>query len=119
MIDDAESDWTYEAKFDFIHLRSMAGSFKDVPKVLQQSLNHLNPGGWIEWKDFDTNVRTDDNTFPPNSAYLELLARLNQASEKFGKPMNVAPALTSLMESSGFTKVSEKIYKVCSIVCRL
>ena len=111
-IDDAEADWTYTSKFDFIRLRAMGGSFKDARKVLQQSLNHLSPGGWIEWKEFETVTRTNDDTFPSESAYLQVMTNLNQAVENFGKPMNIAPTLKSLMESSGFTNVSEQLYKV-------
>lgn len=98
----------------------MEACFKDVSKVLRQALDNLNPDGWIEWSGFEMAVRSDDNTFPPNSAYLRLIHLLNQASEKFGKPMNIMPGLKSLMQSIGFTNVSEKRIKVIlhSYPCR-
>ncbi|KAI9787829.1 MAG: hypothetical protein M1816_007396 [Peltula sp. TS41687] len=112
IVDDAESDWAYEANFDFVHIRSMAGSFRDMSKFFQQCFDHLNPQGWLEWKEFETVIRTDDDTFPPKSAYLELVDRMNEASEKFGRPMGLAPQIKTLMESAGFTNVSQKIFKV-------
>lgn len=47
-IDDVESDWAYQSNFDFIHLRILGGSLKDVPKVIRQAFQRLNPGGWLE-----------------------------------------------------------------------
>lgn len=115
-IDDAESNWAYPAKFDFIHLRNMSGAIKDVPRLLRQAYDHLNPGGWIEWQDFETYPKTDDGSFPTDSALQRWFDDLNQASVKFGKPLNIAPTLKSAMEQAGFTKVEDKIFKVSALV---
>ena len=37
VVDDAEDLWLYEKKFDFIHLRLMAGCFADWPKFFRQA----------------------------------------------------------------------------------
>lgn len=37
VVDDAEDLWLYEQKFDFIHLRLMAGCFADWPKLFRQA----------------------------------------------------------------------------------
>ncbi len=36
-VDDAEADWTYERKFDFIHARMLTGSFKNWPRFFEQA----------------------------------------------------------------------------------
>jgi len=37
IVDDAEDLWVYQQKFDFIHLRLMAGCFADWPKFFRQA----------------------------------------------------------------------------------
>ena len=111
-IDDAESEWAYNSKFEFIHLRTMGGSIKDIPKILRQIYNNLKPGGWIEWQEFETELKTDDDSFPENSAIQEYYKTLNEAAAKFGKKMNIAPILKSSIEQAGFVNVVDKTYKV-------
>lgn len=111
-IDDCEADWLYTEKFDYIHLRSMAGSINDWPRLMKQAYNNLNPGGWIEVTDFETWASTDDDTLPETSSYYEYQAQLNRASIQFGRPMNVSPQFKRFVENAGFTSVTEEIYKV-------
>ena len=111
-IDDAESEWAYKSKFEFIHLRTLGGSIKDIPKLLRQIYDNLKPGGWIEWQEYETAVTTDDDSFPENSAILEYYKILNEAAAKFGKKLNIAPTLKSSIEQAGFVNVVDKIYKV-------
>ncbi|KAI9886813.1 MAG: nucleolar complex protein 14 [Watsoniomyces obsoletus] len=111
-IDDAEAEWAYTGKFDFIHLRTMGGSIKDVPRLLRQAHHNLKPGGWIEWQEYQTTSRTDDNSFPKDSAMLEWTKNLNDAAVKFGKVMNVAPLVKGYIQDAGFVNVKETIRKV-------
>ena len=53
VIDDAEYDWVDSSKFDFIHLRTLGGSIKDIPRLLQQAYQNLAAGGWIEWQEYE------------------------------------------------------------------
>lgn len=113
-IDDAESEWAYRSKFDFIHLRSMGGSFRDVSRVLQQAYDNLQPGGWIEWQEYEVTVKSDDGSLRPDSSFLRWFSLLHEASEKFGKQLNIAPTLGSLMRDTGFVNVSDNVFKVRS-----
>jgi SAM-dependent methyltransferase len=110
-IDDAESEWAYESKFEFIHLRTMGGSIKDIPRLLRQAYDNLKPGGWIEWQEYETDVTSDDDSFPENSSILQYYKILNEAAAKFGKTLNIAPTLKSSIEEAGFVNVVEKIFK--------
>jgi SAM-dependent methyltransferase len=62
--EDAEADWVYPhiPKFDFIHLRFVLSCFNNPKKVLQQALDNLNPGGWIEYHDFYPAAMSLDGT---------------------------------------------------------
>lgn len=35
-VDDAESDWTFDGEFDFVHIRGMLGSTEDWPRLIEQ-----------------------------------------------------------------------------------
>ena len=54
-VDDVEEPWTWKAdeKFDLIHMRNLSGFIKDFPKLYAQALEHLKPGGWFEYQDYN------------------------------------------------------------------
>ena len=54
-IDDAEhpGDWTFSHPHDLIHIRNLAGGFRNWPGVYREAYRHLKPGGWIEVGDAD------------------------------------------------------------------
>ncbi len=47
-IDDAEDEWVYSYKFDYIHGRYICTFITDIPKLLRNIYDHLNPGGYVE-----------------------------------------------------------------------
>lgn len=117
-IDDAESDWSFNQlssddgqKFDYIHIRSMAGSIADWPRLLSRAYNNLAPGGWIELTEFETWASTDDDSLPTNSAYHEYQVALCEAAASFGKEMNIAPHIYRLVRDAGFANVREDVQK--------
>ncbi|KAJ5488755.1 hypothetical protein N7539_003645 [Penicillium diatomitis] len=112
-IDDAESDWTFSPSeaFDYIHVRSLGGGIADWPRLLRQAYTHLKPGGWFEAQEFETFVLSDDGTHARATRVLNWQDQLNHASNKFGKPMNVAPRLSGWLEDAGFVNVADDIYK--------
>ncbi|KAF2402714.1 S-adenosyl-L-methionine-dependent methyltransferase [Trichodelitschia bisporula] len=48
LIDDAEEEWVYDHKFDFIHSRMLTLGIHNWPRYFQQTWNWLKPGGWME-----------------------------------------------------------------------
>jgi Methyltransferase domain len=50
-VDDAEDDWTYSQKFDFIHGRLLFSAFKSPAKVIQNAFNALALGGYLEMQE--------------------------------------------------------------------
>jgi SAM-dependent methyltransferase len=110
-IDDCEAEWTYKEKFDFIHIRNMGGAISDWPRLLEQALNHLRPGGWIEVGDFEVWGSTDDNSLPEDSSYNIWQNNLKKAGEKTGRIMNIIPQMKDLVTQAGFEQVQEDTYK--------
>lgn len=54
---------------------------------------------------------TDDDSLPADSAYHEFQTRLRDASEQFGRVMNISPHFKSFVTNAGFQSVNEELYK--------
>ncbi|KAG0645880.1 putative methyltransferase tdiE [Hyphodiscus hymeniophilus] len=50
-IDDAEDEWTFRYKFDYIHGRALGTCFKDPGSVVAKAFDALQPGGYLELQD--------------------------------------------------------------------
>ena len=114
-VDDFESPWDFwdfSKPFDLIHAGSLAGSVKDVPNLLQQAKRNLNPGGWFEFVDFIPEGHSDDDTLKDAKHFCEWAKLLHEASNKFGKKLNVVPLYKQWMIDAGYKDVTERIYKV-------
>ncbi|KAL4919557.1 S-adenosyl-L-methionine-dependent methyltransferase [Aspergillus aurantiobrunneus] len=113
LIDDAESDWAFskDEPFDYIHARSMGGGIADWERLLRQAYSHLKPGGWIEFQEYEARITSDDGTHVRAPMLLDLGKRLAEASSKFGKPMSIGPSLVEWLETTGYTNITEDIYK--------
>lgn len=58
--DDAEAEWVFPHRFDFVRLRQAIACFGDSRKVMRQVFLNLNAGGWIEYQDFGLDLVSDD-----------------------------------------------------------
>ncbi|EAW14444.1 class I SAM-dependent methyltransferase [Aspergillus clavatus NRRL 1] len=112
-VDDAESDWTFtpEEAFDYIHSRSMHGGIADWNRFLRQAYAHTKPGGWVEIQEYESFIRSDDDSVQQAPLVLEWQEYVNAASKQFGKYMNVAPEMRGWMEDAGFVNVTDSSYK--------
>lgn len=62
MKDDAEAEWVFPCRFDFVHLREVNTCFDDPCNVMRQAFLNLNAGGWIEYQDFGFDLISDDGS---------------------------------------------------------
>lgn len=113
-IDDVESEWTFlpHEAFDYIHGRVMAGSISDWDRLLSQIYAHLKPGGWVELQEYECSVWSDDGTHQRVEAFHEWARKVNDASIRFGKPVNVADILPQKIRDARFVDVTNDVYKV-------
>lgn len=106
-VEDMEEEWTFRHDyFDYIHMRSMSGSFMDWDKVLEQAYNATAPGGYVEYQDYGCQMYLSDGTLlqgisekHPISTYFHHVVG---AAEKQGRPLVVAPTMKARMEKAGF-----------------
>lgn len=107
LVDDAEDEWIGQ-KYDYIHMRLLAGGIKDWAALLRNAYNHLNPGGYLECAEFEVWVRSYNDTLhnaPDISAWQ---VGLQDAANRFGRTMEVAVHLKDWLEAAGFEAVVEE-----------
>ncbi|KAK2806173.1 hypothetical protein FQN50_005896 [Emmonsiellopsis sp. PD_5] len=109
-VDDIEDDWAYKTRFDFIHTRYLATSINNWPRLVWQCYRHLNPGGWVEFCDFDFSNRSDDGTVTPELAMTENQRLIVESSRRLGRDPCPGPNLKSWVEGAGFINVTEVVY---------
>ncbi|UQC76467.1 methyltransferase [Colletotrichum lupini] len=67
-IDDVESPWIGDRKYDFIFCRYMIGSIADYPRLIRNIYDNLNPGGWAEFTDMSGKYYSADGTLSEEHA---------------------------------------------------
>lgn len=106
-------DWPFSSKqaFHFIHAQSLAGLIADWEGFYRNAFRHLVSGGWLEIKENDLRLFSDNDCPLPTETgkWLDLM---ETAAEKFGKKINVASLQKELMERAGFVDVKEQVFKV-------
>ncbi|KAF4424067.1 putative methyltransferase tdiE [Colletotrichum fructicola] len=109
-IDDLEKDWQFSRPFDFIMCRGMAGSFSDVPAMIQKIYDNLNPGGWFELGDLSLPLGCHDGTLRDDSAIARWHDALYQASDYLGRPIISLSSYLDVIHKVGFLDVTCKAF---------
>ena len=106
-IDDIEAAWTYNASetFDFIHARFLAGAITDWPHLMNQTFEHLKPGGWVEFQDWNTWLYSQDGSLPLDSALNKFHAITCSGRHATGFNMRPGPELEQWIRDAGFVDV--------------
>jgi len=107
-----EEDWTYENNyFDYVHMRSLSGSFSDWESVLRNAYEKTKPGGYLEFQDYGCELFSSTGvpltTPDPKSPFTRWLYHLVQAAENLGRPLVMGRRMKRLMEEAGFVDVVE------------
>jgi SAM-dependent methyltransferase len=109
-VDDANDDWAYKTKFDFIHVREMQMSMEEK-KLFKQAFEHLAPGGWFEIKGGTLPFACDDESFKGTSLE-EWSSGMVEISSKLGRPFTNPFSYKQWLEEAGFINVTEKMLPV-------
>jgi hypothetical protein len=108
-IDDAEQEWDFSTKFDYIHGRALISCFIDPRSVWQQAFDTLNPGGWFEMQEPEMPMAY--LTPPPPDSPLKLWNdEIRAATVLIRRPWDRAPLYKGWFEEIGFEEVTEKRY---------
>jgi len=106
-VDDAEDNWIFTHKFDYVHGRYLIGGLGDFPKVFRSSLANLNPGGWAEFQEYYAELQCIDDSLKGTALERWNLLFL-EAVEKAGKNGRSAAKFRKQMTDAGFEDVVER-----------
>ena len=103
---DAEDEWSFSQKFDFIHMRAIVTCFADPKAVFQQAYDALEPGGYIELR--DPIMPFQFLTPPPEGCALqEWGERVIEAADAVGRRWTNAPHYARWLQEIGFVDIVE------------
>lgn len=73
--------------------------------------SHLAPGGYLEHAEISPVLKSDDGSIDMDEAYHHQGRLAIEASERFGKEINIQPHLKDMIIQAGFEDVKEFTYK--------
>jgi hypothetical protein len=76
------------------------------------STRHLKPGGWCEFKDWDFNFHSTDNSLPPDSNILKYHQLLFKASDIMHRDWKPGAHLKKWVKEAGFENIEEQVLVV-------
>jgi SAM-dependent methyltransferase len=108
-INDAEDEWVFSQKFDYIHGRALVTCFTDPSFVIAEAYKSLAPGGYLELQDgvFPFEYVGEP---PTDSAIYKWNEYVVAGAAKAGRPWTNVPHYKRWMEETGFENVVEKTY---------
>ncbi|KAK2030142.1 TAM domain methyltransferase [Colletotrichum zoysiae] len=111
-IDDVESPWLHNKKFDYIFVRYMLVAIKDWPKLMNNIYKNLNPGGWVEFQDMNGEYYSDDGTYNEEHIVRQWNKQFVETCEAIGRTACPGPRLEGWVKDAGFQNVTHQRFKV-------
>ncbi|KAK6206806.1 TAM domain methyltransferase [Colletotrichum tabaci] len=111
-IDDAESSWVGDAKYDFIFSRYLALSIADWPKLVRNIYTTLNANGWAEFQDYSLLFDSDDGSLTDDHETMKWEKKGNEIADMIGRDFNPGPKLYNWVKEAGFRNIVHKRYKI-------
>ncbi|KAK2759250.1 methyltransferase domain-containing protein [Colletotrichum kahawae] len=111
-VDDVESEWVHKEKFDFIFCRYMAASISDWPKLMSRIYENTNPGGWVEFQDYDLLYRSDDGSLTDDHHTSKWTKDFLDGFKSIGREPCPGPKLEGWAEEAGFTNIKHQTFKL-------
>jgi hypothetical protein len=108
-INDAEDDWVFPQKFDYIHGRALLSCFKNPKQVINQTFSSLVPGGYLELQDVGCPFKYIGPP-PTNSPFYRWNNLCVEGSTKLGRPWTNVQYYKRWMEEIGFEDVVEETF---------
>ncbi|KAH6668764.1 hypothetical protein B0J14DRAFT_487846 [Halenospora varia] len=109
-IDDAEDEWMFSQKFDFIHGRMLFTCFQNPAQVFIQAYKSLSPGGYFEIQDALFTMESIDGT-GDGTAVQQWNAKICDGARKIGRDWHCTRNYAQFMRDAGFENVMERKFK--------
>ncbi|TDZ65285.1 putative methyltransferase tdiE [Colletotrichum trifolii] len=112
-IDDAEDEWMYGHRFDYIHGRYLCTSIFDFPRLFGQIFDNLSPGGWVEFQETVIDFRSVDGSLQ-GTALRRWNDHLLEGIRRAGRDGLAPLGFAGQMGAAGFVNVQQKKFAVPS-----
>jgi SAM-dependent methyltransferase len=105
----AEEEWRFEGKVDYVHSRMLLLGIHDWPRYFQQAFTNLKPGGWVEVQEplFPT-VFVEDGGVTWDSPFARWGVHMSEAAAVDGIDTQIPKRFDVLMEEAGFVNVATR-----------
>ncbi|QLI69497.1 Secondary metabolism regulator LAE1 [Metarhizium brunneum] len=105
-VDDCEEpDWLHGSNFDMVHFRGMAGTLRDLDRMLNRTYPHVRDGGWVEFHEFIPQILCDDGTMSEEDPVRIFFDASTQGLRTFGGEPLRALNLEETLVGAGFTNI--------------
>ncbi|KAJ3455389.1 hypothetical protein MRS44_013989 [Fusarium solani] len=113
-LDDANLEWTFKERFEFIYGRRMVGSITDWVEFAKKAFAALQPGGYLECHELSMSFRSDDKTHENCESMMRWEGFWNDVGNKSGRSFTVVEdrRLEKSMQLAGFTGIETRVYKM-------
>lgn len=106
LVDNAEAEWVFDRKFDFIHGRMLLMGIHDWPRFFKQAWDNLNPGGFLEVSNPEFPVCSANQGFDPESPFMKWSSLIREAAGKDGIDTLIVRKHKKMLEDQGFVNVN-------------
>ena len=104
-MDNAEQDWAFDKKFDYIHARMLTLGMHDWPRFFAQAWEHLEPGGWLETSETQFPARRADGDEPKSSPFIQWAEYAYDAAAQAGIDARASEHFSEQLKAQGFVNV--------------
>lgn len=128
IVDDANDEWVFKQKFDFIHARQLHCAVEETKMIRQafeyvyqcskfetkpanKTSSNLQLGGWFELQDLTFPVGNDDNTLTKEHAVYKWSEDMLEASRRIHQDLDNPPKYAQWMSDAGFINVNQVFLK--------
>jgi SAM-dependent methyltransferase len=109
-IENAEEQWDFEHKFDYVHGRMLVVGIRNWARFFEQAYAALKPGGYIELQDLNFPARCDDDSAPRDSPIISWAYLMVEAAAKFNINLQASATFPQLLAAAGFVDVKSETH---------
>lgn len=107
--DDAEEEWVFTQKFDYVHLRLVFSCFSNPRQMMSEAFKSMEPGAWIEYQDPSiAQIGSMDDNIDGTSFQRWGQALIAGSAIALGRDVEVAPRYRQWLREAGFVDVEER-----------
>lgn len=109
LVDNADREWAFTRKFDFIHARMLCMGIHDWRRFFQQCWDNLNPGGWLEVREISFPWGSADGTAIADSPLLDWSEKVRRGALKAGIDTKACKSFERHLRAIGFVKLRKEM----------